>query len=127
MKTTIKLVITLAVMLLCGSCSKIKEVRPEKVTISGQVTDKDGHPVQGVQVQVNYMTFMGMSTPMGSAQYTDENGCYQIGFTPSEDHTITYHVSYEISLDDYFYYASYSVDPWVALQEHNVVLKKAGE
>ena len=127
MKTTIKLVIILAGMLLFGSCSKIKEVRPEKIIISGQVTDKDGQPVQNVQVQVNYMTFMGMSTPMGSAQYTDENGCYQIGFTPSEDHTITYHVSYEISLDDYFYYASYSVDPWVALQEHNVVLKKAGE
>ena len=127
MKTTIKLVIVFAVMLFCGSCSKIKEVRPEKIIISGQVIDKDGQPVQNVQVQVNYMTFMGMSTPMGSAQYTDENGYYQIGFTPSEDHTITYHVSYEIIIDDYFYYHSYSVDPWVASQEHDVVLKKAEE
>ena len=125
MKTTIKLVIVLAVMLLCGSCSKIKEVRPEKIIVSGQVTDKDGQPVQNVQVQVNYMTFMGMSTPMGSAQYTDENGYYQIGFIPSEDNTITYHVSYEISIDDYFYYQSYSVDPWVASQVHDVVLEKA--
>ena len=127
MKTTIKLVIILAGMLLFGSCSKIKEVRPEKIIISGQVTDKDGQPVQNVQVQVNYMTFMGMSIPMGSAQYTDENGYYQVGFTPSEDHTITYDVSYEIMIDDYLYYHSYSVDPWVASQEHNVVLKKNAE
>lgn len=125
MKTTVKLVIVLAVMLLCASCSKIKEVRPEKVTISGQVTDKDGQPVQNVQVQVSYMLFMGMSTPMGDAQYTDENGYYQIGFIPSEDNTITYHVSYEISIGDYFYYQSYSVDPWVASQVHDVVLEKA--
>ena len=127
MKTTIKLVIILAGMLLFGSCSKIKEVRPEKIIISGQVTDKDGQPVQNVQVQVNYMLFMGMSTPMGDAQYTDENGYYQVGFTPSEDHTITYDVSYEIMIDDYLYYHSYSVDPWVASQEHNVVLKKNAE
>ena len=127
MKTTIKLVIVLAVMLLCGSCSKIKSVRPEKITIRGQVTDKDGQPVQNVEVQVNYMLFMGMSTPMGGTQYTDENGYYQIGFTPSEDNTITYHVSYKIMIDDYFYYHSYSVDPWVASQEHDVVLKKAEE
>lgn len=127
MKTTIKIVIVFTVMLLCGSCSKIKEVRPEKIIISGQVTDKDGQPIQNVQVQVNYMLFMGMSTPLGDAQYTDENGCYQVGFTPSEDHTITYDVSYEIMIDDYFYCHYYSVDPWVASQVHDVVLKKAEE
>ena len=129
MKTTMKLMLLLLVaagMLTFTSCKKEK-VRPEKITVSGQVTDKNGQPVQNVEVQVCYMTFMGMNTPMGDIHYTDKNGYYQIGFTPSEDHTITYHISYEITIDNYSYHHSYSVDPWVAEQEHDVVLKKAGE
>ena len=125
MKTVAKSMIIIATMLLCGSCTKLVYVRPEKITVSGQVTDKDGQPWEGVNVEVLSSTFMGMSIPVGEAQQTDENGHYEIAFTPKKDHT--YGITYEVTKDGYFYERSWGVDSFVAEQEHNVVLKKYGE
>ncbi len=125
MKTTIKSIVIIAVMLLCGSCSKLVSVLPEQITVIGQVTDKDGQPMEGVHVEVNSNSFMSMTFPVGETQNTDENGFYEVTFAPKKGHTFS--VTYRINKDDYFYYSHYSVDSWVAVQEHNVVLKKVGE
>ena len=124
MKTTIQSILVIAVMLLCGSCKK-ENVLPEKITVSGQVTNEAGQPVKDVLVQVNYNTFMGVFIPLGDTHYTDENGHYQVEFVPEKDST--YSVCYEITIDEYNYYHSYSLTKWDAVQEHDVVLTKVDE
>ncbi len=62
MKTTMKLMLMLLVaagMLTFTSCKKEK-VLPEKITVSGCVTYEDGQPFEGVEVQVNCNTLMGL-------------------------------------------------------------------
>ena len=124
MKTLIRSVIVIAALLLCGSC-KEENVLPEKITVSGQVTNDAGQPVKDVHVQVNYNTLMGVATPLGDTQYTDENGHYQVEFAPEKDYT--YSLSYDITIDEYNYHHTYSLTKWEAVQEHDVVLKKGDE
>ena len=124
MKTAIQSILVIAIMLLCGSCKK-EDVLPEKITVSGQVTNEAGQPVKDVQVQVGYSSFMGVSIPLGDTHYTDENGLYQIEFAPDLDYTYT--IDYEITIDDYYYHYSYDLTKWEAIQEHDVVLRKTEE
>lgn len=124
MKTTIQSILVIAIMLLCGSCKK-EDVLPEKITVSGQVTNEAGQPVKDVQVQVGYSSFMGVSIPLGDTHYTDENGLYQIEFAPDLDYTYT--IDYEITIEDYYYHYSYDLTKWEAIQEHDVVLRKTEE
>lgn len=109
-----------------SSCKKDEPKQlPEKVTVSGQVTDKDGHPWVGVHIQMSYNTFMYPSMDLGEAIYTDENGHYEIEFKPETGHS--YRVNFKIVKDGYEYSHHYYADPWIAEQEYNVVLKKSGE
>ena len=110
-----------ASMLTFTSCRKVFNILPETVTVSGQVTDENGQPFEGVGVSVSKSTFMSLIIPV-TGTTTDENGFYQVEFEPDEDHTFT--MRYEIDKDGYQYVAYYGVDKWKAVQEHDVVLKK---
>jgi len=124
MKTTMKLMLMLLVvagMVTFSSCRKLFNILPETVTVSGQVTDENGQPFEGVGVSVSKSTFMSLIIPVTGTK-TDENGFYQVEFTPDEDHT--YIMDYEFQKDDCFYKESYHVDKWKPVQEHDVVLKK---
>ena len=111
-----------ASMLTFTSCKKAFKVLPETVIVSGRVTDEAGQPFEGVSVSVSKSTFMSLIIPV-TGNKTDENGFYQVEFEPEEDETFT--MSYKIDKDGYHYQASYGVDKWKAVQEHDVVLKKA--
>lgn len=124
MKTIAKSIIIIAAMLLCSSCTKVVYVLPEKITVSGQVTDKDGQPWEGVLVEVTRAQFMGMTIPV-EGTYTDENGIYEVSFKPNKDNS--YGISFETTKDDYFYYQNRGLDLWTAEQEQNVVLKRHDE
>lgn len=124
MKTIAKSIIIIAAMLLCNSCTRVVYVLPEKITVSGQVTDKDGQPWEGVLVEVTRAQFMGMTIPV-EGTYTDENGIYEVSFKPNKDNS--YGISFETTKDDYFYYQSRGLDLWTAEQEQNVVLKRHDE
>lgn len=127
MKTTMKLMLMLLVaagMLTFTSCKK-EMVLPEKITVSGCVTYEDGQPFEGVEVQVNCNTLMGLSMPVGKAVYTDENGYYEVGFKPNKDYT--YLVNYQILKDGHLYYRNFSLTKWEAVQEHDVVWEKIVE
>jgi len=122
MKTTMKLILML--LLAAGmmtSCNKAFKVLPETVTVSGRVTDENGQPFEGVGVSVSKSTFMSLIIPV-TGTTTDENGFYQVEFTPEENETFT--MRYTIEKDGYHYQASYGVDKWKAVQEHDVVLIK---
>ena len=124
MKTSIKIMLMLLVaasMVTFTSCRKVFKILPETVTVSGQVTDENGQPFEGVSVSVSKSTFMSLIIPV-TGTTTDENGFYQVEFEPDEDHTFT--MRYEIDKDGYQYVAYYGVDKWKAVQEHDVVLKK---
>jgi hypothetical protein len=84
------------------------------------VTDENGQPFEGVGVSVSKSTFMSLIIPV-TGTTTDENGFYQVEFEPDEE---TFIMSYKIDKDGYHYQASYGVDKWKAVQEHDVVLKK---
>lgn len=124
MKTSVKIMFMLLIvasMLTFTSCRKVFKILPETVTVSGQVTDENGQPFEGVSVSVDKSTFMSLIIPVTGTK-TDENGFYQVEFEPDEDHTFT--MRYEIDKDGYQYVAYYGVDKWKAVQEHDVVLKK---
>lgn len=123
MKKTLKtmaLLLVAASMLTFTSCRKVFKILPETVTVSGQVTDENGQPFEGVSVSVSKSTFMSLIIPVTGTK-TDENGFYQVEFEPDEE---TFIMSYKIGKDGYHYQASYGVDKWKAVQEHDVVLKK---
>lgn len=124
MKTTKRLMLMLLVvagMVSFTSCRKVFNILPETVTVSGQVTDEAGQPIEDVAVGMTKSTLMSLIIPM-TGTTTDENGFYQVEFTPDEDHT--YIIHYEFQKDDCFYKESYHVDKWKPVQEHDVVLKK---
>ena len=125
MKATTKLFMMLLVVagiLTFSSCNKYK--LPEKITVYGQVTDKDGQLWEGVSVEVSRAQFMGMTIPVEDT-HTDENGFYEISFKPNKENT--YGVTFQVMKDDYQYYHNHSLDLWEAEQEYNVVLKKYDE
>ena len=127
MKTTMKLMLMLlltASMLTFTSCKKKDEPKqlPEKITISGQVTDKDGHSWEDVQVQMTSTTIMTPDMSLGDPVYTDENGHYEIEFKPDTAHS--FRINFEIVKDGYKYSHSELVDKYKAYQEINAVLKK---
>ena len=108
-------------MMTLTSCRKVFNILPKTVTVSGQVTDENGQPFEGVGVSVSKSTFMSLIIPVTGTK-TDENGFYQVEFEPDEDETFT--MRYEIDKGGYHYLACYGVDKWKAVQEHDVVLKK---
>ena len=110
-------------MLLYGSCSKIVQESPETITISGHITDEDGQPVENVSLDLMYITRMnllGFYYGTGIHAKTDENGYYSIQFDNNDDY------SYRVDIEKagYHYVQSYSVDRWIASQEHDVVMRK---
>ena len=123
MKKTLK---TMALLLVAAStvtftsCRKVFKILPETVTVSGQVTDENGQPFEGVSVSVSKSTFMSLIIPVTGTK-TDENGFYQVEFEPDEE---TFTMRYTLDKDDYHYVAFYGVDKWKAVQEHDVVLTK---
>ena len=124
MKTTMKLMLMLLIvagMMTFSSCRKVFHILPETVTVSGYVTDEAGQPVEDVAIGVTKSTFMSLIIPV-TGTITDENGFYQVEFTPEEDHT--YIMDYEFQKDDCFYKESYHVDKWKPVQKHDVVLTK---
>ena len=128
MKTTMKLMLMLLVvagMLTFSSCKKDEQKQlPEKNTVSGQVTDKDGQPFENVSVYIDESSFMVYAIPVANT-HTDENGVYQIEFSPREGQS--YSIEFQTLKDDYQYYHHHSLDSWEAEQEYNVVLKKSEE
>ncbi len=126
MKLMLMLLLT-ASMLTFTSCNKKDEPKqlPEKITISGQVTDKDGHFWEDVQVQMTSTTIMTPDMSLGNPVYTDENGHYEIEFKP--DHAHSFRINFEIVKDGYEYSHSELVDKYKAYQEINAVLKKEGK
>lgn len=109
-----------ASMVTFTSCRKVFKILPETVTVSGQVTDENGQPFEGVSVSVSKSTFMSVTIPVTGTK-TDENGFYQVEFEPDEE---TFTMRYTLDKDDYHYVAFYGVDNWNAVQEHDVVLIK---
>lgn len=108
-----------------SSCKKQDPKQlPEKITVSGHVTDKEGQPFENVSVYVNESSFMMIAIPVANT-HTDENGLYQIEFSPKEGKS--YSIDFQILKDDYQYYHDHSLDPWEAEQEYDVVLKKGDE
>ena len=127
MKTTMKLMLMLLVaagMLTFSSCKKEKEQKqlPETITVSGQVTDENGQPFENVSVYVDESSFMMIAIPVANT-HTDENGLYQIEFSPKGGQS--YSIEFQILKDDYQYYHDHYLDPWEAEQEYDAVLKKA--
>ena len=126
MKTTIKSIIIIAAMLLCGSCSKIVYEAPETITISGHITDEYGKPVENVSLDlmcIERMNLMGFYVGTGIHGKTDESGYYSIQFDNNDD----YSYRLDIEKSGYHYVQGYHVDRWIASQEHNVVMRKQEE
>ena len=128
MKTTMKLMLMLLVaagIMTFSSCKKDEPKQlPEKITVTGQVTNEDERPFEGVSVYVYESSFMMIAIPVANTK-TDENGLYQIEFSPREGQS--YRLTFEIKKDDYQYSHKYYLDPWEAEQEYHAVLKKTGE
>ena len=105
-----------------NSCKKQEPKQlPETITVSGQVTDKDRQPFDGVNVYVYESSFMVISIPVANT-ITDDNGLYQIEFSPEEGNS--YSLRFETTKDGERYYHRYYLDPMEAEQEYNVVLEK---
>lgn len=114
------MLLVVAGMVSFTSCRKVFNILPETVTVSGQVTDENGQPFEGVGVSVSKSTFMSLIIPVTGTK-TDENGFYQVEFEPDDE---TFTMRYEIGKDGHHYQAHYGVDKWKAVHEHDVVLKK---
>ena len=113
-------------MLLCGSCTKLVYEVPETITISGHVTDEDGQPVENVGLSlmcIQSSNLLGFYVGTGIYGSTDANGYYSIEFNPKQG----YSYRMDIGKGGYHSVPSYSVDRWIASQEHNVVLRKNTE
>ena len=119
------MLLVVASMLTFASCNKKPKQLPEKITISGQVTDNDGHFWEDVQVQMKSTTIMTPDISLGDPVYTDENGHYEIEFKPDTAHY--FRINFEIVKDGYEYSHSELVDKYKAYQEINAVLKKEGK
>lgn len=112
-------------LMIFSSCKKDEPKQlPETITVSGQVTNEDGQPFEDVSVYVYESSFMMIAIPVANTK-TDENGLYQIEFSPREGQS--YRLTFEIKKDDYQYSHKYYLDPWEAEQVYDVVLKKSGE
>ena len=123
MKTAIKSIIVIAAMLLCGSCTKILYEAPDTITISGHITDEYGQPIENVGLGLMYEQrgdLFGPCYSTGIHANTDANGYYSIEFKNNDDYS--YRVDIEKS--GYHYVQSYSVDRWIASQQHDVVMSK---
>lgn len=108
-----------------SSCKKDEPKQlPEKITVSGQVTNEDEQPLEGVSVYVYESSFMMIAIPVANTK-TDENGLYQIEFSPREGQS--YRLTFEIKKDDYQYSHKHYLDSWEAEQVCDVVLKKTEE
>ena len=123
MKTAIKSLIVMAAMLLCGACTKILYEAPDTITISGHITDEYGQPIENVGLGLMYEQrgdLFGPCYSTGIHANTDANGYYSIEFKNNDDYS--YRVDIEKS--GYHYVQSYSVDRWIASQQHDVVMSK---
>ena len=119
------MLLVVAGMLTFSSCKKDEQKQlPEKITVSGQVTDKDGQPFENVSVYIDESSFMVYAIPVANT-HTDENGYYEVGFKPNKDYT--YLVNYQILKDGHLYYHNFSLTKWEAVQEHDVVWEKIVE
>ena len=126
MKTTIQSIIVIAVLLLCSSCTKIVYESPETITISGNITDEDGQPIENVSIDlmcIARMNLMGFYVGTGIGTKTDANGHYSIKF----DHNDDYSYRLDIEKSGYEYVQGYSVDRWIASQQYDVVMRKKEE
>ena len=125
MKTTMKLLLMLLVVVGAVTLTSCKKL-PDKVTISGIVTDKDGQPFEGVRIGVfDEHWFSGLGYA-GLDWYTDESGYYRVEFEPYRCNG-QYWMTFEITKDDGEYYYRCDVDKYLAVQEINVVLLKKEE
>ena len=126
MKTIAKSIFLIAILFIYGSCSKIVLESPETITVSGHITDEDGQPVESVGLALMYSqrgNLFGFYYGTDIYAKTDANGYYSIEFDNNDDYS--YRV--DIGKAGYHYVQGYSVDRWIALQEHNVVMKKKEE
>lgn len=126
MKTTLKSIIVIAAMLLCASCTKLVYEVPETITISGHINDEYGQPVENVSLDLMYIqrgNLLGFYYGTGIHTKTDANGYYSIEFENNDDYS--YRVDIEKS--GYHYVRGYSVDRWIASQQHDVVMIKKEE
>lgn len=58
------MLLVVAGMVSFTSCRKVFNILPETVTVSGQVTDENGQPFEGVGVSVSKSTFMSLIIPV---------------------------------------------------------------
>ena len=126
MRKNIKSVLVVAIMLLCGSCTKIVYEAPETITISGHITDEDGQPIENVSLDLMYIqrgNLLGFYYGTGIHEKTDANGYYAIEF----DNNDNYSYRVDIEKSGYHHVQSYHVDPWTASQKHDVVMIKQEE
>ena len=126
MKTIAKSIFLIAILFIYGSCSKIVLESPETITVSGHITDEDGQPVKSVGLALMYSqrgNLFGFYYGTDIYAKTDANGYYSIEFDNNDDYS--YRV--DIGKAGYHYVQGYSVDRWIASQEHNVVMKKKEE
>lgn len=126
MKTTIKSIIVIAALLLGASCTKLVYEVPETITISGHITDEYGQPIENVGLALMCIqrgNLFGFYVGTGIDTKTDANGYYFIEF--ENDDSYSYRV--DIGKAGYHYVQGYSVDRWIASQEHNVVMTKKEE
>ena len=126
MKTIAKSIFLIAILFIYGSCSKIVLESPETITVSGHITDEDGQPVKSVGLALMYSqrgNLFGFYYGTDIYAKTDANGYYSIEFDNNDDYS--YRV--DIGKAGYHYVQGYSVDRWIASQEHNVVMKRKEE
>ena len=126
MKTAIKSIIVIAVLLLCGSCTKIVYEAPETFTISGHITDEYGQPIENVGLTLMCIqrgNLLGFYVGTGIDTKTDADGYYFIEFENNDD----YSYRMDIGKAGYHYVQGYSVDRWIASQQHDVVMIKKEE
>ena len=126
MKTIAKSIFLIAILFIYGSCSKIVLESPETITVSGHITDEDGQPVKSVGLALMYSqrgNLFGFYYGTDIYAKTDANGYYSIEFDNNDDYS--YRV--DIGKAGYHYVQGYSVDRWIASQEHDVVMRKKEE
>ena len=126
MKTTIKSIIVIAALLLGASCTKLVYEVPETITISGHITDEYGQPIENVGLALMCIqrgNLFGFYVGTGIDTKTDANGYYFIEF--ENDDSYSYRM--DIGKAGYHYVRGYSVDRWIASQQHDVVMTKKEE
>ena len=90
MKTIAKSIFLVAVLLICGSCSKIVQEHPETFTISGHITDEDGQPLENVGLTLMCIqrgNLLGFYVGTGIDTKTDADGYYFIEFENNDDYS----------------------------------------